>query len=355
MLNRKEVLQQVTAQIEALLAQGSLPPWHRPWVPSATGGPHNPVSQKSFTGLNHLYLDILGALKGFTDPRWMTYRQAAERGWQVRKGEKGESVFRPVLRERKKGKAKNDGDASTAPDESGQDDNKTCRYLMFVPYTVFNAAQIDGIPPLVIPEAPTLSAATARKAAIIQALAAEMNVPVLESPESNRAYYLPQEDRIVMPDRARFKIPDLWDNTCLHELAHATGHSSRLKRDQTGAFGSVPYAAEEVAAETCAWLLSRQWGIAFDPGVAEMTEEQHTAYIAQWGQRLPAGSKALSAAIEQGLLAAQFLDKRCEAAVEKGQIERPPVAVTPEPEGDASSPEETPEQEEDSPFLSAAG
>ena len=30
--------------------------------------------------------------RGYSDPRWMTYKQAADQGWQVRRGEKGTQI-----------------------------------------------------------------------------------------------------------------------------------------------------------------------------------------------------------------------------------------------------------------------
>ena len=33
-----------------------------------------------------------GLTRGYDDPRWMTYKQAAEQGWQVRKGERGTHI-----------------------------------------------------------------------------------------------------------------------------------------------------------------------------------------------------------------------------------------------------------------------
>ena len=30
--------------------------------------------------------------RGYGDPRWMTYKQASDQGWQVRKGERGTQI-----------------------------------------------------------------------------------------------------------------------------------------------------------------------------------------------------------------------------------------------------------------------
>ncbi|MGB9425031.1 MAG: zincin-like metallopeptidase domain-containing protein, partial [Methylocella sp.] len=38
--------------------------------------------------------------------------------------------------------------------------------------------------------------------------------------------------------------PINWHRTALHELGHASGHTSRLNRDLSGSFGSKKYAFE---------------------------------------------------------------------------------------------------------------
>ena len=52
----------------------------------------NPTTGKTYRGGNAIHLMATGLHKGYGDPRWMTYRQAAEHGWQVRKGEKGTHI-----------------------------------------------------------------------------------------------------------------------------------------------------------------------------------------------------------------------------------------------------------------------
>jgi antirestriction protein ArdC len=56
-------------------------------------------------------------------------------------------------------------------------------------------------------------------------------------------------DRIVLPGRSAFETADGYYATALHELAHWTGHKSRLDRDFTGRFGTEAYAVEELIAE----------------------------------------------------------------------------------------------------------
>lgn len=65
----------------------------------------------------------------------------------------------------------------------------------------------------------------------------------------------------------------------MHELGHATGHSSRLNRDLSGGFGSESYAKEELRAEISSLMVGSELGIGHDPS-------QHTAYVKSWVKAL---------------------------------------------------------------------
>ncbi|MDW3307854.1 zincin-like metallopeptidase domain-containing protein, partial [Escherichia coli] len=65
----------------------------------------------------------------------------------------------------------------------------------------------------------------------------------------NRAFYVPTEDYVQVPPPQAYFEPINWHRTALHELAHASGHPSRLNRDLSGSFGTRKYAFEELVAE----------------------------------------------------------------------------------------------------------
>jgi antirestriction protein ArdC len=125
---------EVTYDIINMLEEGTAP-WQKPWASGQAGAmPFNPTTGKPYRGGNVLALTIAAMRKGFEDPRWMTYRQAAEKGWQVRKGEKASQI---EFWEAK----------SVRKDEGTDEDEKRSRLIHRV-YSVFNAQQIDGIPPV---------------------------------------------------------------------------------------------------------------------------------------------------------------------------------------------------------------
>src|SRR3546814_19973168 len=65
----------------------------------------------------------------------------------------------------------------------------------------------------------------------------------------DKAFYAPGPDFVQVPPQPAFFEQVNYYRTCLHELTHATGHSSRLGRDLLNAFGSKDYAREELVAE----------------------------------------------------------------------------------------------------------
>ena len=88
---KRDHRQEVTDSIIALLEEG-VAPWQKPW--QGFGIPMNPTTEKEYRGGNAIHLMAMALRRGYEDPRWMTYKQAAESDWQVRKVEKGpESSF----------------------------------------------------------------------------------------------------------------------------------------------------------------------------------------------------------------------------------------------------------------------
>ena len=127
---RDDLYQSVTDAIIAELELG-LKPWKRPWKMTGAGFPlrHN---GQPYRGINTLVLWMTMAAKGYTSPYFMTYRQAASLGAQVRKGEKATTVTYSDTIRRK------------AEQADGTEEERSIWFLKS--YAVFNAGQIDGLP-----------------------------------------------------------------------------------------------------------------------------------------------------------------------------------------------------------------
>ncbi|WP_367899687.1 zincin-like metallopeptidase domain-containing protein [Xanthomonas oryzae] len=243
-------------------------PWQRPWEPGQPGAfiPMNPTTGKRYKGINAIHL--MG--QGRTDPRWLTYKQAAVVDAQVRRGEKGTPIQYWKFTEEQ---AKTDDQGRPVLDAKGQpvmEEVRLERPRVFFA-TVFNAEQIEGLPPLQRKEQKEQTwNAVERAERILQASGA-----TIHHGEHNRAFYRHATDSIHLPDRSQFPSADNYYATALHELGHWTGHPQRLDRDLAHPFGSEGYAKEELRAEIASMILGDELGIGHDPG-------QHAAYVGSW-------------------------------------------------------------------------
>lgn len=255
----------VAAKLIAQLAQETAP-WQKPWGPgaSATLLPTNPLTGKRYRGINAIQL----ISEGHADPRWMTYKQAASIGAQVRQGEKGTLIQYWKFSEER---VRTDAQGGPVRDSQGQPVREAVqleRPRVFLA-TVFNASQIDGLPPM--QPRPQLDWQTLeRPERILQASGA-----IIRHAAQSGAFYRPGTDTIHLPDKAQFPSAAHYYATALHELGHWTGHGVRLDRDLAHPFGSEGYAREELRAEIASMILGDALGIGHDPG-------QHAAYVGSW-------------------------------------------------------------------------
>jgi antirestriction protein ArdC len=326
-VSKKDILDSFTQRLQLMLDSGHIPPWQKPWTPRfgpEGSRPHNPVTGRAYSGLNRLDLTLSAALAGYDDPRWVGYRQAAQAGWQVRKGEKAATIHLPVeiILNRK-------DDADVAP----EGEHERTKRLVFKRVPVFNAQQIDGMPPLVKVPVETIQPKSQELASLAEAL----GVKVVEVAGSGKAYYSPARDFIHLPDRNAFHDQHGYDSTLAHELTHASGHASRLARDLSGSFGSPLYAAEEITAEVGSYLLCQELGVPYAGGNPDMTEEQHAAYAASWAEVLKTQPEKIGKAIDLGVKASLYLGRELTLAMTPEIVPDKVHAPSPEPAMDVAS------------------
>lgn len=145
--------------------------------------------------------------------------------------------------------------------------------------------------------------------------------------QADPAFYRPATDRIYLPPRSSFKIAANFLATALHEVAHSTGHPSRLERDLAPLFGSVGYAKEELRADIASLMISDRLGIGHDPG-------QHAAYVDNWIKVLKDDPKEILRAARDADKITDYLlaheKEHLPGNVEKlPQVERPTARETP--------------------------
>ena len=240
-------------------------PWQRPWHPGkAIMAPHNPASGTVYRGMNRVHL----ALSGYDDPRWMTLKQANENDLRILAGSKATPVVYYQFSEERDRIGE---DGKPVLGEDGKPQKQTVELdkpLIRFAY-VFNAQQIEGMPPLELTDKAYAWEPVEKAEKILSASGANIN-----HDQSNQAFYRYSTDSIHLPPRENFENPGLYYGTSLHELGHWTRHSTRLDREN-GPFGSEPYAREELRAEIASWMLGQDIGIPHNP-------EQHAAYVGSW-------------------------------------------------------------------------
>ncbi|WP_083797230.1 zincin-like metallopeptidase domain-containing protein [Limnobacter sp. MED105] len=266
----RDYRQELTDKIIEQMENGTAP-WLKPWDPSMAERrlPYNPTTDSMYKGANSIALTI----EGRGDPRWMTYKQAAEKGWQVRKGEKGTLIEYWKFSEKEKVLDENGKPVRNAQGEEITRDVKLQQPRVFRA-VVFNAEQIDGVPELKREKLGYQWEPIERAEKILQASGAK-----IIHDQSNRAFYSSMIDEIHMPGKQQFPSQAAYYSTALHELGHWTGHESRLNRQLGNSFGSPEYAKEELRAELSSYFTAERLGIPHEPG-------QHAAYVKSWVQAL---------------------------------------------------------------------
>ena len=296
-MNKQDIEQKVTDSIITALEAGTVP-WTKPW----NGGnePRSLSTGRTYRGINWLVLSAVADAKGYTSPVWMTYKQAAAHGGQVRKGEKGTAIVFWKMMDRK--------------DENGED--KRVPLLRY--YTVFNAEQVDDLelPEGFIPE-PTDADEVRTMQSVLDDVTDVWDATGNSRPtitfRGTRAFYRPADDSITLPPMDDFADVAGFAGTLLHEAAHSTGHDDRLHRwdGKSHEFGCADYAEEELVAEIGAAMLAARLGL-------PMRVEQNAAYVASWLQRLKDDRSLLISAAQRAQKAADWV---C------GDVVREPAAV----------------------------
>ena len=285
----------ITGRILEQLEQG-VRPWTKPWSVEQLGGRvTRPLraTGEPYRGINVLLLWMEAVAAGHASSTWMTYRQAQALGGQVRKGERGCPVvyFGTVSR-------RADGEEDR-PDQGDDGDAREVRFLKS--YTVFNLAQIDGLPERFTLEAvPSPPLPPPERIAQAEAFFAATGLEIRHG--GAQAYYSAAEDRIQLPPFEAFHDAESYYATLAHETVHATRHPSRLDRDfGRQKFGDVGYAREELVAELGSAFLAADLGLYLEP------REDHAAYLASWIKVLQEDKRAIVSSAAHAERAVTFL------------------------------------------------
>lgn len=229
-----------------------------------------------YSGVNILLLWMSASEHGFTSNKWMTYKQAKEKGGQVRKGEKGTMVIFYKTWEKE-----------------NQETGLTEQIPVMRYYTVFNLDQIDGIEDN---EKPSINVNEWDNIDIGDKLAESSECKIMT--ENCVPCYIPSMDIIKLPSKTQFDTPENYYTTLAHEMAHSTGHKSRL--DRLNDKNKRGYAFEELVAELSAVFTCSTLGI-------EGKLENHASYIKSWLKAMQDDKKYIFKAATLASKATEYL------------------------------------------------
>jgi antirestriction protein ArdC len=273
-------LQEIVDQMVASLEKGDIP-WHKSWSGASM------IPNNWFTGNEYSFMNgFIMMMQGYGDTRWAGPGQIRKGGGTILPGleKKGTAIFAPILK----------GYWYTDDEGNSRKGKKLIGYKIV---WAFNAEQCDGIPALPVVDDIDPTVGYERAAALVEASGIKV------THQGNRACYSPKGDSITMPPAGAFTSLDHYWATLMHELTHATGHSSRLDRKGLGSFKThSDYAFEELVAEMGSAFLCHIIGID-RPDIMQ----NHEAYIGSWIRALKRDPQVLLEAAGQARKAIGYI------------------------------------------------
>ena len=261
-----KVYQMVTDRIIEQMQKGIIP-WRKPWHGAEATGEDVAISYTSRRAYSTINQFLLGNKPG----EWLTFKQLTERGGKIKKGAKaGIVVFYGKFTYTKE--TKQDGAEVTVMEEH------TIPVLKY--YNVFHIEDCTGIESKIKDNQPETTVESIEQAeSIINAYVERETLKFQNDKPSNRAYYSPSTDEVVVPMLSQYTEVEEYYSTLFHELTHSTGIKSRCDRglEEHAAFGSAVYSREELVAEMGSAMVCNAIGIS-----TEKAFRNSVAYLQSW-------------------------------------------------------------------------
>lgn len=250
MSNITESRQKIVDKVLAIMEQGT-GAWRKLWTDIAM--PINAITGKRYRGLNNLNLSIIAEEFNLKDNRWATFNQVKKAGLSIKKGAKGMPIEKFDIIDKRTNKSVDWKKVEEEIKDLSHDDRVKWRkknlYTMINTYIVFNGDNIVGLKEQTKPtDSYTLLSR-------VENIIANSEAKITNDGE-DRAFYRRITDTIHLPLMEQFSSIESYYSTALHEIAHSTGHETRLGRQ----FGEQKfddlYAKEELVAELLSLALS---------------------------------------------------------------------------------------------------
>ena len=275
---KKNIYEMVTDRIIEQLEKGYIP-WQKPWT-GVHDGAYNRISNKPYSLLNQMLLSKTG--------EYASFKQWAELGGHIRKGEKAEIVtfwkIQPI-------------------EEENEDGEKVIKQIPLLRYyNVFHISQVEGVEPKSIDlnELQPIEEAERIKTEYMQ----REHIKILEK-VTDKAFYSPLLDYIQVPCKEQYQNIEEFYSTLFHEMIHSTGHKTRLDRleeSNKAHFGSESYSKEELVAEIGSATLINKLGIGTNKSF-----NNSTAYIQSWLRVLKNDKKFIISASSRAEKAVKYI------------------------------------------------
>lgn len=293
-------LQKFSDMLIARMEQMKESKWKKGWTDGRTaqfGLPQNLVG-RPYTGSNAFLCQIHTTMEHYRMPVYLTIKQIRDAGAMIKKGEHSIPIFKWDLRIKDKdGKKLSESDYRNMTKE----EQAECTVRPYL--KVYNEWNIDQTN---LEEVNKEKYNTILKRFESEPIKDEVGMykneafdnllkeqswvcPIEYEKFNESAFYSPKRDQIVVPSKKQFNISNTPEDvfkdgmefygTTIHEMAHSTGHESRLGRDgivKIDQFGSDQYAKEELVAELTSALIGNAMG--FDSRI----RENNIAYLQNW-------------------------------------------------------------------------
>ncbi len=269
-------------------------PWRERWYSDLN---KNGVTNTEYRGVNQLILSYVAYKEKYKDNRWLTYKQIKENNYKITNA-KGKGVpieFWSVYDI--KNKIRLDFPTYEKIIEKTPERKKDFKVFCNTTY-VFNVSLIEGIKPNEKNNRNTIPTNI-----YFKRLISKLHIEYIE--EGNKAYYIPSKDTIVLPPSSKFFDKYSYYATQLHELSHATGHSSRLNRNLNNQ-NKKDYAREELIAEISSSFLMQKLNVK----VHEDDYNNHKSYIQSWILLLEDKPNELFKAVGEANKICDYLDSK---------------------------------------------
>lgn len=276
----------VTDRVVEQMKKGIIP-WHRPWT--GTAGTINYVSRKPYSLLNQMLLGREG--------EWLTFHQLKELGGSIKKGAKSGMVVFYTKYAFKRELIGDDGKVEV--------EERTIPVLRY--YNVFHVDDCEGVESKIKEKPAAVATEPIEEAEIIVNgyVGRESGLTFKNDKPSNRAYYSPSNDTVVVPMLSQYAEVEEYYSTTFHELVHSTmkkERCDRTKENVMSTFGSKNYSREELVAELGSAMLCTKTGLD-----SEKAFENSVAYIQGWLKALSNDNKMIVWAAARAESAARYI------------------------------------------------